>query len=237
MRESAYLSVAVATTGLFSEEYTPRLLEIAAVVFVPHAQVVAGDAAFQFTSLVAQPEAALHDTRAVQAQRFHGITPQMSRGAPSEAEAITAFELWRRKVALALWNSGDLSLVSWRSYNSPFVREVLKGSDWAQSLGMGGPCIMGEVTAVMGAAGAASLNHDGGYRFVSLTTAVDWFRKKKIDLNLGSGEVMNPYTKGRALNNAFLAGYCAVAASTIPRPKNVPETLLDEAADWEEDPR
>jgi len=229
--------VAVATTGLFSEEYTPRLLEIAAVVFVPHAQVVAGDAAFHFTSLVAQPEAALHDSRAVQAQRFHGITPEMSRGAPSEAEAITAFELWRRKVALALWNSGDLSLVSWRSYNSPFVREVLKGSGWAQSLGMGGPCIMEEVTAVMGAAGAASLNHDGGYRFVSLTTAVDWFRKKKIDLNLGSGEVMNPYTKGRALNNAFLAGYCAVAASTIPRPKNVPEPLLDEAVDWEEDPR
>ncbi len=238
MRKPAYLSVAVATTGLFSEDYTPRLLEIAAVVFVPDAQVVAGDATFHFTTLVAQPEAALHDSRAVQAQRFHGITPEMSRAAPSEAEAITDFELWRRKVALALWNTGDLSLVSWRSYNSPFVREVLTGSAWAQALGMGGPCMMEEVTAVMGNAGAAALNHDGSYRVVSLAAAVDWFKKKKIGLNLGGHDVMNPYTKGRALNTAFLAGYCAVAASTIPRPKTDDlEPLLDDAAGWEEDPR
>ena len=96
---------------------------------------------------------------------------------------------------------------------------------------------MGEVTEVLGAAGAALPNHDGSYRFVSLRAAVDWFRKKKIDLNLGGGDVLSPYTKGRALNNAFLAGYCAVAASTIPRPKNTPEPLLDDAAGWEEDPR
>ena len=236
MRTPVHLSVAVATTGLFSETYTPRLLEIAAVAVIPKMRLI-GPRSLQFHSLVRQPESALQDSRAVQAERFHGITPTMSRGAPTEEEAMKAFRLWREGTARDLWDTGEFVLVSWRGYNSAFIRGTLASPGWWEALGPSGTCIMEETTEVLGEAGLAAKNRDGSYRYVGLRSAVETFRGRPIHLHEKSAEIPPTGGPGRALKNAILAGYAAVGASTMPRPEQAPQPVLDEASGWEEDPR
>lgn len=216
-----YLVVATATTGLFSDDYRPHLLEIGAAVIVPENNVVAGEGAFRFSSLVGQPEAALRDTRAVQAERFHGITPDLVRVAPVEGEAAEAFRHWRSTMALTLHEAGVV-LVGWTAFNRPFVSELLQAPEWQDALGgftMPADCIMAQAAQVLGEAGRIPANRNGSYRFPSLQNTFAYLKEEGHSLHGGWAPAP---PSGRALENALAAAYCAVVLSRLPTPSAAP---------------
>jgi hypothetical protein len=224
-----YLVIATATTGLFSDDYRPHLLEIGAAVIVPEKNVVAGEGEFRFSSLVAQPEGALRDTRAVQAERFHGITPDLVRVAPLEGEVAEAFRHWRSTIALTLHEAGVV-LVGWTAFNRPFVGEMLQAREWQEALGgftVPGPCIMDQATPVMGEAGLTGVNRDGSYRFSSLQAT--YAHLKDEGHTLHGGWAPGP-PSGRALENALAAAYCGVVLAQLPSPiEQAPEKRVEDA--------
>ena len=178
MNRSPYLVISVSTTGLFSENYTPKLLEVAALLVQPGKAPRLGPGHFHMMVNHPPPHLTTHQARA--AQKFHGITPEMSAAAFSEPEVCEAFAAWRSGLSRALFEQG-VALSGWRAYNRDFVSSILC-DDWVAALGgfsAAGRCVMEDASEVMGAHGASTENWDGSYRYPSLARAAGWLRGRQ----------------------------------------------------------
>ena len=175
--QSHFIVISVATTGLVTHTHTPKLLEIAARLVFPGDAKVSG--AGRFSALVSHPPAQLRSSEAVQAQRFHGITPDLSSTGFPEEEVIASFNAWRQGIVNILFNSGS-GLAGWRAYNRDFVSAVLACPTWMEALGPGAPgrCVMEEASEVMGAHGALPASLDGSFRFPSMAHTARWLRER-----------------------------------------------------------
>lgn len=190
MNDSPYLVLAVATTGLFTETYKPKLLELAAVLVSPQDEHVFRNASLgKFHTLVKQPSS-VHDTvEARQAQRFHGITPEMSENGWLEEETREAFRAWREGIHDILFDR-QLVLTGWRAYNREFVQSILAGEEWRQALGgyaQPGRCVMDEASDIMGSQGVLDQRWDGSYRYPSLKVAGQWLHGRKHPIPAPTG--------------------------------------------------
>jgi len=175
--QSHFIVISVATTGLVTPTYTPKLLEIAARLVFPGDPKVSDPG--RFSVLVSHPDVQLRSVEATQAQRFHGITPDLSSTGFPEEEAVESFNAWREGIVNILFKSG-LGLAGWRAYNRDFVSAVLSSPAWLSALGPGAPgrCVMEEASEVMGAHGALPANHNGSFRFPSMNRTAQWLRER-----------------------------------------------------------
>ncbi len=205
MSAAPYLSVAVATTGAFTADHDPQLLEIGVVLVMPRKGKVGVADTGQFHALIRQPESVVRGTHFKQAVQFHGITPDMALTMGEEgADIQMALEGWRIELQQILLDAGD-PLAPWRAFNREFLSRILGGTMWQQALGdyaSPGPCVMKEAAHVMGAAGELSTRPDGTYPAVTLSRVAQWLQ--------GRGYAL-PQVTGRALRMAQVAGAASLA--------------------------
>jgi hypothetical protein len=207
MNRSPYLVVSVATTGIFADDYTPKLLEIAAVLVRPGETVRKRPGWFH--ALVKQPAEHLRTPQARAAEKFHGITPEMCAGAFSEEEVRESFTAWRTGLVRELFER-NMVLAGWRAYSRDFVSLVLC-DEWVPAMGgfsTAGRCIMEDASEVMGLHGAVQESWDGGYRYPSLARAARWLRGRGHGV---IGPEAKEGNKGRPIANAATAAEVAEA--------------------------
>jgi len=200
-----YLSVAVAATGAFTEDYEPTLLEIGVVLVTPSKGKLGLSDTGQFHALIRQPEDVLSGAQFKQAVQFHGITPDMTMTmGEDEADIQLSLEMWRTNLQQILLDS-EKPLAPWRAFDREFVSRVLDSTLWLNALGdyaSPGPCVMKEAAHVLGAAGELSARPDGTYPALTLTRAAQWLQ--------GRGYAL-PQVTGRALRMAQVGGALSLA--------------------------
>ena len=203
MNHTHFIVISVATTGLVTENRTPKLLEIAARHVAP-GPPRRSTGPGGFVALVSHPSVQLCTAEAVQAQRFHGITPELSSTGFPEADVIAAFALWRRGIVDLLFDD-NRGLAGWRGYNRDFIAAVLSSPGWLEALGVGasGRCVMEEASEVLGAHNAVP-RLGGSFRFPSLERTATWLR--------GRGHPVGLHAKRPGPNARCAAEVCLALA-------------------------
>ena len=210
-----FLVISVATTGLFTADYTPKLLEVAAVLVSPkEGRVASSSRPGRFACLVSHDAETFKAVQAQQAQDWHGITPELAASGFPEEEVCEAFKVWRKGLADILFGM-NMSLGGWRAFNRDFVSSVLNTPEWEDALGsygMPGRCVMEEASEVMGAHKVVAENWDGTFRYPSLKSTVRWLQGRDHKI---------PESTGRAQDNATTVGQ--VCLGLIKERQEAPE--------------
>ena len=134
--ESPFIVVAISTSGLPSKKYHPATLDIGAVLVsaAPEnggVRTVAGlDRGGVYSSLIRCSDELLFMPEARKARDLHGITPEMSRRAPTMDAVAISLNAWRESVQSQVGLIGG-----WGSYTNKFMIQMLESTVLWESLG------------------------------------------------------------------------------------------------------